>query len=714
MNDAEEIRDAFGRTPSATGEPARWLERREIDRDARRNLLDRPAASGDALQLARLGLELAGSNAFLQDLAGLREALVEVAAAGAATLLMLHFEHAELHWRWADGSRRTLPPADGPSAPGTNDLRLRTAADVSVGSRPVGAETEPPAARLAGVDEDPAPAPPLWLAALAAACIVRDGASRSALADTAAVETMLGAYDPVAPPFWAPLCRAFAALVRGEPAAELADRAAELIRNDPDDAIVDFGDAHVHVPLAELIARLDRRKAADWDAAVRAGIALFDRYYGAEDMAHLSGGFLPLGLVAVCVLAGERGIATGVVSPYLPQELLRGDPPAAPIAFELVFEPLRARTSAEIRWWFDLQGVRRSMRSERLIERDGGLVVADEIRGWPAAPSARVEFGLDPANPPLLDAGDLIRVAELQGRSVALDAAGAPVDAGAARMHLQEAIDALDAARDALPADGDALQALRSRASLALWREEPGRFDPERLAAVRMVYADLLGEIGPAARNGSPPTARRDAPSNRPAETFAESTATNDESSALPDFALSDFALPDADPSAGLALAAAARADALAWVAAIRERITPALQALGRPGGESILRELRPRLGDYERVFVGAEAVRLARESYEALWNPLPQFDPPPAVQTELKVYMATAGMLADANELSDRFPGGYRSIAHLLDPHHLWISWTYSPPGGRTGLACDGLVWCDDHWAWLPKPYRALRSLLP
>jgi hypothetical protein len=24
---------------------------------------------------------------------------------------------------------------------------------------------------------------------------------------------------------------------------------------------------------------------------------------------------------------------------------------------------------------------------------------------------------------------------------------------------------------------------------------------------------------------------------------------------------------------------------------------------------------------------------------------------------------------------------------------------------------AYDGLVWCDDHWAFFPKPYRVLTS---
>ena len=57
-------------------------------------------------------------------------------------------------------------------------------------------------------------------------------------------------------------------------------------------------------------------------------------------------------------------------------------------------------------------------------------------------------------------------------------------------------------------------------------------------------------------------------------------------------------------------------------------------------------------------------------------------------------------------------FPGGYRSIARHLVPERIWVTWKYLTPGRSSGLAYDGLVWCDDHWAWLPRPYRVLRDL--
>ena len=42
-----------------------------------------------------------------------------------------------------------------------------------------------------------------------------------------------------------------------------------------------------------------------------------------------------------------------------------------------------------------------------------------------------------------------------------------------------------------------------------------------------------------------------------------------------------------------------------------------------------------------------------------------------------------------------------------------VWAAWKYVVPGATSGLAYDGLVWCEDHWSWFPRPYRVLRDLL-
>lgn len=117
--------------------------------------------------------------------------------------------------------------------------------------------------------------------------------------------------------------------------------------------------------------------------------------------------------------------------------------------------------------------------------------------------------------------------------------------------------------------------------------------------------------------------------------------------------------------------------------------------------------ELRPDPDDYAAVFAPAVALR-ARGGYQSFWLQSPR-PAPRSGQTEIRVFAAPASMLTDDNELSRRFPGGYRRIAHLLDPHRIWLAWKFLAPGASMGMAYDGLVWLDGRFAWFPKPWRVI-----
>lgn len=49
--------------------------------------------------------------------------------------------------------------------------------------------------------------------------------------------------------------------------------------------------------------------------------------------------------------------------------------------------------------------------------------------------------------------------------------------------------------------------------------------------------------------------------------------------------------------------------------------------------------------------------------------------------------------------------------MANLLVPARVWATWQYHSTGNSAGISYDGLVWCDDHWAFFPKPYRVLTA---
>lgn len=155
---------------------------------------------------------------------------------------------------------------------------------------------------------------------------------------------------------------------------------------------------------------------------------------------------------------------------------------------------------------------------------------------------------------------------------------------------------------------------------------------------------------------------------------------------------------------------AAARGRAMQAIALLEHQLEPLLRALGQDRDGRLAAGLVPRPEDYALAF-RPDAAAAARAAYAALWSSPPRPAAAPA-GSRLEMHVAPAGMLADANELSRAFPGGYRAIAHLLDPHRVWVAWKLIPPGQDAGMAYDGLVWLDDHWAWFPKPYRMLASL--
>jgi len=154
-----------------------------------------------------------------------------------------------------------------------------------------------------------------------------------------------------------------------------------------------------------------------------------------------------------------------------------------------------------------------------------------------------------------------------------------------------------------------------------------------------------------------------------------------------------------------------ARATAHAATQMLEGQLTPLIHALAADADGSLTAQLRPHQDDYARAFV-AEIADAARAAYEALWSNPPRVSSTPS-GSKLKLSIAPAGMLVEDNELSRGFPGGYRSIAPLLDPHRVWVAWKLIPPGKDAGMSYDGLVWLDDHWAWFPKPYRVLANLV-
>lgn len=506
-----------------------------------------------------------------------------------------------------------------------------------------------------------------WLQGYACAVLAGDAAT---LALLCAPESLAVAVEPpdVIDPFWLPLCAALAALAQDAPEAtgRLDDAEAELATAQ----IVDAAFVELRVkPLIAVCRALAAGSGSGLGAALTDALRAHRAYWDTPDARDDEQGLVAWWPSALAALGRTRGLAPAALSAYLLPALPEVQPPVPALRVELARRAIL--TDDEARWFLDLAGWPRSRRSHRVVAVGNDLVARYDLpaaAGAPAGqadfvlPDDKVEAGTAAAPAPALDAGQLMLLAERL----------AGPQAGAAS--LAEAVACVDAALQRLPAGQDAFEAagFASPVGRALFEAEPRRFTRSRLVA----YRDALAAVPVATPKAHPPAAPP------PASAAAAS----------------------ADPDA-------ARLGSLVWIEVIRQQLEPLLRALAAPGGTELAVGLRPHDDDYARVFANAEAAEAARLAYAALWARPPRFEAPRADESTLRIHVAPAGMLADDNDLSRPFPGGYREVASLLDPHRVWVAWKYTRPDQGIGLAYDGLVWCEDHWAWFPKPYRVLRA---
>jgi hypothetical protein len=118
---------------------------------------------------------------------------------------------------------------------------------------------------------------------------------------------------------------------------------------------------------------------------------------------------------------------------------------------------------------------------------------------------------------------------------------------------------------------------------------------------------------------------------------------------------------------------------------------------------------LKPSSADYQAVFVGDAAAK-AEASYEKLWSdPKAVISAAPA-NTELLLSKATTDDLQKWTPVAEAdFPGGYKRVADKYKPGLTVYRWKYTKPGEKLGMAFDGLIYVNNHWAWFPKPWRIL-----
>ncbi len=509
---------------------------------------------------------------------------------------------------------------------------------------------------------------PRWALALAtASCAAHADALQVLLSPL----TVSACQEPpqTADAFWTGYCVALAALYRDDAGAEslLATALANVAPAQREH--LRFADPlfveQVCAPVLNCAWHLARRDAVAMHAAWSEALAARSQYYGNGAGQGERLGLVAFELAGLMALAGRRGIGVSCRSAQIPDALFQ----SAAVACSLVyhFPPMRLLHDGEAHWFLDLQGFSRDMREHQVLDQDGVLVASYRANGVPGLPASEARFALgghgavgtgESSGWPLaLDAGQLLYLHDLLMRLARSGDSDSSANVGERHRYLGEASEV--------------------RKALALRLPQSAQdFDPTTLHSKlgRQIYEKAPEWFG---------ISHLERATNESMARDVEEAIT-----ALPSEAL-----------------------AMAGVALLREQLTPLLHALGRDRDGSLTAQLRPRPDDYARAFLPS-CVDAARAAFEAIWAE------PPRVSSalpgsELKVQIAPAGMLAHDNALSWGFPGGYKRVAPLLNPHRVWVAWKLIAPGKSAGMAYDGLVWLDDHWAWFPKPYRVLAGLI-
>lgn len=136
------------------------------------------------------------------------------------------------------------------------------------------------------------------------------------------------------------------------------------------------------------------------------------------------------------------------------------------------------------------------------------------------------------------------------------------------------------------------------------------------------------------------------------------------------------------------------------------------LEKAGTEGGASLVETLRPTNADYRAVFQPEFADRAERFYRGWVWGPSPMPAEPWAEpgQTVLRMWKATTEEIrAWTPSVRKNFPGGYRKVKGEFRPGLTIYTWDYTEPGAEFGMAFNGLVFVNGHWALFPKPWRVL-----
>lgn len=117
---------------------------------------------------------------------------------------------------------------------------------------------------------------------------------------------------------------------------------------------------------------------------------------------------------------------------------------------------------------------------------------------------------------------------------------------------------------------------------------------------------------------------------------------------------------------------------------------------------------MRPTEAEIRAVYAPPLADRLIG-LYAQMYQPGVAIGPNPG-QSEVLLWGATTGDLRAGAPILAEFPGGYKEVRGAMQGNFPIFRFKFVKPGERSGMAFDGLVYINNRYVLMPKPWRALQ----
>ncbi|MEO0369886.1 MAG: HdeA/HdeB family chaperone [Pseudomonadota bacterium] len=116
---------------------------------------------------------------------------------------------------------------------------------------------------------------------------------------------------------------------------------------------------------------------------------------------------------------------------------------------------------------------------------------------------------------------------------------------------------------------------------------------------------------------------------------------------------------------------------------------------------------MRPTEAEIRAVYAPPLADRLIGH-YAQLFQPGAAIGPNPG-QTEVLLWGSTTSDLRAGAPILSEFPGGYKEVRGAMQGNFPIFRFKFVKPGERSGMAFDGLIYINNRYVLMPKPWRVL-----